>query len=140
MVFPYSYHTSLDSLHVMCEKPRAYFIPYGTEKGALRDNRAQSENLLSLCGDWDFHYYPSVAEAPDFLAAAFTTDGFDKLTVPRSWQSVLNRGYDVPHYTNVRYPIPLDPPHVPVENPMRSLRSRSLCGGEDAGEGGLHQF
>ena len=117
MVFPYSYHTSLDSLHVNCEKTRAYFIPYGTEKAALKDNRSESENLLSLCGDWDFHYYPSVFEAPEFLREGFSTDGFDKLTVPRSWQSVLDKGYDVPHYTNVRYPIPLDPPNVPVENP-----------------------
>ena len=117
MVFPYSYHTSLDALHVNCEKPRAYFIPYGSEKAALKDNRSESENLLSLCGDWDFHYYSSIAEAPEFLTSAFTTEGFDKLTVPRSWQSVLDKGYDVPHYTNVRYPIPVDPPHVPVENP-----------------------
>ena len=117
MVFPYSYHTSLDSLHVNCEKTRAYFIPYGTEQGALKDNRAESENLLSLCGDWDFHYYPSIADAPDFLASSFRADGFDKLTVPRSWQSVLDKGYDIPQYTNVRYPIPVDPPHVPVENP-----------------------
>ncbi len=117
MIFPYSYHTSLASLHVNCEKPRAYFIPFGTEKGALKDNRSESENLVSLCGDWDFHYYPSIAEAPDFLREGFSREGFDKMTVPRSWQSVLGKGYDVPHYTNVRYPIPLDPPHVPVENP-----------------------
>lgn len=30
------------------------------------------------------------------------------------WQ---NYGYDSHQYTNVRYPIPLDPPYVPQENP-----------------------
>ena len=30
------------------------------------------------------------------------------------WQ---NYGYDTYQYTNVRYPIPLDPPYVPQENP-----------------------
>ena len=34
-----------------------------------------------------------------------------------SWQLALGRGYDTPHYTNVEYPIPVDPPHVPVDNP-----------------------
>ena len=29
----------------------------------------------------------------------------------------LDRGYDVPNYTNVNYPYPVDPPHVPDENP-----------------------
>ncbi|MBR2293708.1 MAG: DUF4981 domain-containing protein [Clostridia bacterium] len=117
MVFPYDYHLSLDRLHVGCEKPRAYFIPYQSETAARADNRGVSDRFFSLCGDWDFSYYPSIADAPDFLADGFTTDGFDKMTVPRSWQTVLGRGYDVPNYTNVRYPFPFDPPHVPVNNP-----------------------
>ena len=117
MVLNYNYHTSLSSLHVGCEKPRAYFIPYTSESSARKDNRAESGNFVSLCGDWDFHYYPSIADAPDFLASDFLTDGFDKLTVPRSWQTVHDKGYDVPNYTNVRYPFPVDPPFVPTVNP-----------------------
>lgn len=113
----YDYHNSLSSLHVGCEQPRAYFIPYGSESLAKKDNRAESENFVSLCGDWAFHFYPSIIEAPDFLAQGFTTDGFDRMTVPRSWQTVLGRGYDTPNYTNVRYPFPIDPPHVPTVNP-----------------------
>ena len=34
--------------------------------------------------------------------------------MPGIWQ---NFGYDSHQYTNVRYPIPLDPPYVPQENP-----------------------
>ena len=34
-----------------------------------------------------------------------------------NWQMALDRGYDVPNYTNVNYPFPCDPPHVPDENP-----------------------
>ena len=34
--------------------------------------------------------------------------------MPGVWQ---NYGYDTHQYTNVRYPIPLDPPFVPQENP-----------------------
>ena len=116
MILDTCYHKSLEHLHVGCERPRAYFIPYGTEKAAKKDNRSESENFLSLCGDWDFHFYPSIAPAPDFLAADFCEPA-DKLTVPRSWQTMVDRDYDKPNYTNVYYPIPFDPPHVPEENP-----------------------
>ena len=30
-----NYHKSLSDFHVNCEKPRAYFIPYESEKKAL---------------------------------------------------------------------------------------------------------
>lgn len=36
---------------------------------------------------------------------------------PRNWQTVLSKGYDVPQYTNVNYPFPVDPPHIPDKNP-----------------------
>ena len=129
MVLEKYYHKSLEHLHVNCEKPRAYFIPYGSEAAAKKDNRNESENFLSLCGDWDFHFYKSIHEAPDFLAEGFNTDGFDKLTVPRSWQTVEGK-YDTPNYTNVRYPIPFDPPFVPEENPC-GLYSREFFVGEN---------
>ena len=129
MILEKYYHTSLDALHVNCEKPRAYFIPYGTEKAAKKDNRCESENFITLCGEWDFHFYSSIHEAPDFLSADFCEEG-DKLTVPRSWQTVLDKGYDLPNYTNVNYPIPFDPPHVPVENPC-GLYCRKITVGEE---------
>ncbi|MBO5270853.1 MAG: hypothetical protein J6B77_08705, partial [Clostridia bacterium] len=115
--FPKAYHTSPETLHVGCESPRAYFIPYPSDALAARDNRAESDRFRSLCGDWEFHYYASPKDLPDFISADFATDGFDKIDVPRSWQSVLGRGYDVPNYTNVTYPFPVDPPFVPNDNP-----------------------
>ena len=117
MEFKYSYHCRPDVLHVGCEKTRAYYIPYGSEEAALSDERSNSTRLTSLCGEWDFHWYPNVAEAADFLAEGFTTEDFDKIDVPRSWQTYLDRGYDLPVYANTLTPIPFDPPHVPFENP-----------------------
>ena len=38
----------------------------------------------------------------------------DDVTVPSNWQMA---GYDAPIYTNVNYPIPVNPPYVPEENP-----------------------
>ncbi len=117
MNFEFVYHKSLDHLHVGTEKPRAYFIPYADEASALRDNRAASADFLSLCGDWSFRYYPSLTEAEDFLAENFQAEGFETITVPRSWQTLLDRGYDAPVYSNHEYLFPLDPPYVPEENP-----------------------
>lgn len=111
------YHTTEQVLHVHCEEPRAYFIPYGCKETALADNRDESPYFKSLCGVWDFRYFASVNDICDFTCAAFDRAHMDKLPVPMNWQMALNHSYDVPNYTNVNYPIPVDPPHVPDENP-----------------------
>ena len=56
------YHTTEQTLHVQCECPRAYFIPFACEKSALRQNRDESPFFKNLCGVWNFRYYPSVHE------------------------------------------------------------------------------
>ena len=129
MILENYYHKSLKDLHVNCEKPRAYFIPYDSEASAKRDNRQESVNFISLCGDWDFHFYPSIHVCPDFLSEDFCEAG-DKLTVPRSWQTMVDRDYDKPNYTNVKYPIPFDPPHVPEDNPCGLYCRKIVLGAE----------
>lgn len=111
------YHKSLDTLHVGCEDPHAYFIPYADAASAEKDNRAASPYFKSLCGTWDFRFYQNPIELPDFTAPDFDRADMEKLTVPMNWQMALGRGYDVPNYTNVQYPYPVDPPHVPQKNP-----------------------
>ena len=129
-MFDFKYHTDLNTLHVNCEKPRSYFIPYENEQKALSDNRSESANFVSLSGEWDFKFYPTPADIDDFTAENFSLDGADKMTVPRSWQTVIGKGYDVPNYTNHEYPFPFDPPHIPTANPS-ALYSRELFVGED---------
>lgn len=103
-----------------CE-PRAYFIPYADAEGAHSLDRTKSPYFKTLCGEWNFRYYESVSDVTDdFTSDEYFTDEFeltDTITVPRSWQTVLGRGYDVPNYTNVNYPFPADPPHIPDRNP-----------------------
>ena len=111
------YHRSLANLHVGCEKPRAYFVPYQSREAANTCNRAVSDRFLSLCGEWSFRYYNSERELPDFTAKTWNTDGADLLNVPMSWQYALGRGYDLPQYTNINYPYPVDPPHLPDDIP-----------------------
>jgi len=112
-----NFHKDLKTLHVGCEKPHAYFIPYQSAETAKIANRSRSDRFFSLCGEWSFRYYASVEDIEDFTAPDWSEEGADRLTVPMSWQYALGRGYDTPHYTNVRYPIPVDPPYVPSKNP-----------------------
>jgi len=41
-------------------------------------------------------------------------------TVPSNWQL---HGFDIPIYTNVVYPFPVDPPFIPMENPTGCYRT-----------------
>ncbi len=125
MSLQFPYHQTLSHLHVGCEAPHAYFIPYASDAAAHNGNRADSDRFLSLCGEWSFRFYPSLSAVPDFTSPDWTAEGADRLSVPMSWQMALGRGYDTPHYTNVNYPFPVDPPFVPDENPC-GLYERSF--------------
>ena len=131
MIQELNYHKRLDTLHVNCERPHAYFIPYQNEEAAKTGNRARSNRFYSLCGDWSFRFFKSTRELGDFLTAEFDAEPHDTLAVPMSWQFALDRGYDKPQYTNMRYPFPVDPPHVPDENPC-GLYTRTFEMTEDA--------
>ena len=118
-----AFHKSLCALHVGCEDPHAYFIPYATEAEAKSGARNNSSYFKSLCGSWDFKFYESVDLADD--PRTDTVDFTDKMDVPSNWQYKINSGYDIPQYTNSNYPYPLDPPNVPSKNPA-ALYSRSF--------------
>ncbi|HTJ37966.1 MAG TPA: glycoside hydrolase family 2 TIM barrel-domain containing protein [Dactylosporangium sp.] len=75
---------------------------------------------LLLNGAWRFRLAPTVAEAADgFWAPDFDDSGWDELPVPSSWPM---HGHGRPAYTNVVYPFPVDPPHVPTDNPTGDHR------------------
>ncbi|NMP37088.1 MAG: DUF4981 domain-containing protein [Clostridiales bacterium] len=119
------FHKSLEQLHVGCEAPRAYFIPFSDERSALLP-RESSEFFTDLCGEWDFHFFNSFELLePDVTGAVNAQSEFDVIAVPRCWQTYTDRGYDKPLYSNLRYPFPVDPPHVPNENPC-GLYSRKF--------------
>ena len=119
MDFP-RYHEDISHLHVNTLPNRAYFIPYEDRAGALKGCRTESGRVTLLSGEWDFGYYPGLPDLPEDLFAGDATP--DKIPVPSVWQC---QGYDRHQYTNVRFPIPFDPPYVPAENPC-GLYSRSF--------------
>lgn len=99
---------------------RSYFIPYAEEETALLFERGNSPFFKLLNGVWKFSYSASPAEAPEgFYEDAYDVGSWDDLPVPSNWQMY---GYGHPHYTNVNYPFPVDPPHVPTENPTGCYR------------------
>ena len=108
------YHKDLNALHVGCEAPRSYFIPFSNEQSALRGSRETSDRFVSLCGEWSFRWYKSFEDVEeDFLDRSFD----ETIPVPLCWQVLTDRGYDAPLYSNLWYPFMIDPPHVPEENP-----------------------
>ncbi len=100
------------------EAPRATLIPYVCEGMALKDDRGLSPYYRLLNGTWEFKYFEEGVLPAGFEQPEYDGD-FDELDVPSNWQM---HGYDIPHYTNVNYPIPCDPPYVPDKNPVGVYR------------------
>ncbi|EFE1127516.1 TPA: beta-galactosidase [Escherichia coli] len=72
-----------------------------------------SQQLRSLNGEWRFAWFPAPEAVPESWLECDLPEA-DTVVVPSNWQM---HGYDAPIYTNVTYPITVNPPFVPVENP-----------------------
>ena len=117
MFFP-EFHKSLDTLHFGTLEPRSYYIPYADKESALKGKREESEFFTLLSGQWKFKFFKSFEDLSKEIVLNNTdTLFFDDITVPRCWQTYTERDYDKPAYSNLEYPFPTDPPHVPNENP-----------------------
>src|SRR5262249_34554101 len=96
--------------------------PAADEASARRGGRGASPFFRLLNGQWDFYSAPRPSAAPvGFEQPEFDTAGWRPLPVPSNWQL---HGYGRPQYTNVNYPFPVDPPHVPQDNPVGLYRCR----------------
>jgi beta-galactosidase len=87
------------------EPPRAWF--------------RSSAPVLDLSGDWKFRWSRRADDPTDFVSPSADDADWAELPVPSHWQ---RHGYGAPAYTNVRYPFPVDPPHVPTDNPTGDYR------------------
>ena len=72
-----------------------------------------------LSGDWRFRLSGRADADTGFVAGDFDDSAWASLPVPAHWQL---HGHGAPAYTNVVYPFPVDPPHVPTENPTGDYR------------------
>ena len=74
---------------------------------------------IDLSGVWRFRLSGRADADTGFVAGDFDDSAWASLPVPSHWQL---HGYGAPAYTNVVYPFPVDPPHVPTENPTGDYR------------------
>ena len=91
---------------------------------------------LSLNGDWRFRLLAAAPGTPgaSALPSGETVEGmagesyddaaWDTMAVPSHWVLGHEGKYGLPIYTNVQYPFPIDPPHVPDANPTGDYRRR----------------
>ncbi len=95
---------------------------------------ASDAAVLSLDGRWRFR----LSSGTEPVADEAVDDGaWDGLPVPAMWQL---HGHGAPAYTNVRYPFPVDPPHVPDANPTGEYRRTVEVPAAWAGERVLLRF
>ncbi|KAF2015829.1 glycoside hydrolase family 2 protein [Aaosphaeria arxii CBS 175.79] len=102
---------NLKVLHKNTLPPRTYFHLYNAEEDALSYDSNKSRTH-SLSGTWKFQHSYSPFEAPEgFESPSFDSSSWSDIAVPGMWQlQGFGKG---PAYTNVVYPIPVDPPNVP---------------------------
>ncbi|WP_405966276.1 DUF4981 domain-containing protein [Streptomyces sp. NBC_00015] len=94
-------------------------------RGALRPARSWLHSdapARSLNGPWRFRLSPTASVAEDFAAEDFDDQSWDDLPVPSHWVLEGDGAHGGPIYTNVQFPFPIDPPHVPDENPTGDHR------------------
>ena len=114
MIVPRHYE-DLKIMHENTMPSRAYYMPASHDMGPLVEDRFSSDRVICLNGTWEFQYFTSIYDLQEkFYEQGYDCSRFTQVEVPGVWQ---NYGYDSHQYTNVRYPIPLDPPYVPQENP-----------------------
>lgn len=92
------------------EKPRAVKTPFDSREQALSGTSAKTSRIVSLNGDWKFHWAPTAETHPsDFFRKEFNDTGWSTLPVP---SNVELHGFGTPIYTNITYPFAKNPPKV----------------------------
>ena len=94
------------------------FFAYESRDAALKGDRAQSGNYLSIEGDWKFQWVENADQRPtDFFRAGFDDSQWKTMKVPGIWE--LN-GYGDPEYVNIGFAwrghFKNNPPEVPVKD------------------------
>lgn len=91
----------------------------------------------ALDGQWRFHFSPTVSGAPSDAADILLDDSsWETIAVPSHFVLTEDGRWGKPIYTNVKFPIPLDPPYTPDENLTGDYRLAFWLPGEDAPDAG----
>ncbi|MBQ3155477.1 MAG: DUF4981 domain-containing protein [Clostridia bacterium] len=109
------YHENPVMLHVGTQPRRNEYTPFAPEQDPFASKYTSARRIL-LNGVWAFDGYASLEDLPENWLAIQPAG---TMPVPGNWE--LN-GFGKPVYVNIRYPIPYDPPYVPVANPAGVYR------------------
>ena len=93
-------------------KPHAWFLPFSNPESPIPDVPEESDRTQSLNGEWNFRFFANPMQVPEDISSHAFEENF--ISAPGCWEL---SGYDRPQYLNVLYPFPVDPPHIPNENP-----------------------
>jgi len=95
---------------------------FGVNKLAPRASFTPPSQVLSLNGNWKFHWVRSPQDRPqNFYQIDLDDSQWDKIAVPANWEV---EGYDHPIYLDERYPFTTTWPDAPEDyNPVGSYRS-----------------
>jgi beta-galactosidase len=98
-----------------------YYESYAVPVGAAvpRAHLVSDAARLNLAGTWRFRLSDRADEPFDFADPGYDDRGWAGLPVPGHW---VLQGHGAPTYTNVRFPIPVQPPRVPSDNPTGDHR------------------
>ncbi|KAL7621846.1 hypothetical protein AAE478_007346 [Parahypoxylon ruwenzoriense] len=106
--------SNLKVIHRNTLPPRSHFHLYDTEDDALSGDVSRSRAAL-LSGTWGFELSPGPFKGSrDFYEPCFDHSEWKLIKVPGMWQ--LQGHGKGPQYTNVNYPFPVNPPHVPYDD------------------------
>ena len=94
------------------------YFAYESTDAAMKGEKNQSANYMTLNGTWKFFWVPNADQRPtDFWKVGFNDKGWDNMQVPAVWE--LN-GYGDPIYVNTGYAwrnqFQNNPPEVPTQN------------------------
>ncbi|PFH56570.1 hypothetical protein XA68_16324 [Ophiocordyceps unilateralis] len=105
---------NINVIHRKALTPRSHFFLYDNEDDALSRDVSKAK-AQCLSGTWQFHLSRSPFDGPrEFYKPDFAANDFSDITVPGMWQ--LQGHGKGPHYTNVVYPWPVDPPNVSYQD------------------------
>ena len=95
-------------LQINREPARAYFIPFGANKG---------DRQLSLNGSWQFRWTKTPEERiRDFYRTDFDDSNWTTFPIPANWEvNTSTHRYGTPIYISAGYPFKIDPPYVTRE-------------------------
>jgi beta-galactosidase len=103
---------NIEVIHRGTLPPRSSFFLYDSYASAI----SQDTNLscsMTLSGTWKFHHCDNPFEGPQGIEKpSYDVSHWADIQVPGFWQL---QGWANPHYSNVNYIIPVDPPNVPYK-------------------------